>query len=283
MKERRGPWFLITGVLIGLVIGLFFAYFIVPVRYVDTTPQTMGETSRTLYRSMVALAYQFNGDMGRASARLALLQDANLFQSLTDQAKQVLANDGPPNEAKSLAKLAADLQSYQATGKLPSAAPVELPSATNTERPTATPETGTVIFTATPQPGKTAKPAATFTAMPTRAQPTLGAVFTLADKKKICDAQKPALLQVEVRNHSDVPVAGMAVMITWNGGENTFYTGLYPLISPGYADLQMATGTVYSLRVGEAGEVVADLRADDCKASDGTIFPGGWKLLFTQP
>ena len=116
-------------------------------------------------------------------------------------------------------------------------------------------------------------------------QSTLGPPFALKDKQKVCDPSLPnALLEVEVEDGSGQPVAGVRLDVTWNGGEDFFFTGLYPRITNGYADYAMSPGVTYSLRAGEGGQTVSGLTAPtDCKNSDGTTYTGGWMLTFTQP
>ena len=58
---------------------------------------------------MTALAYAATGDLGRAQARLALLQDGDAVRLLTSQAQFALGNSATQREARALAGLAADL------------------------------------------------------------------------------------------------------------------------------------------------------------------------------
>ena len=64
--------FLIT-IVIGVVAGLCYGWFINPVRYVDTTPDTLRQDYQADYVLMVAEAYQAEGDLGMAVRRLALM------------------------------------------------------------------------------------------------------------------------------------------------------------------------------------------------------------------
>jgi len=71
--------------------------------------------------------------------------------------------------------------------------------------------------------------------------------------------------------------------ITWSDGADYFFTGLYPEISPGYADFQMTPGTIYRVKVGGGSEIADDLQAPQCGGADGQGFAGGWRLIFTEP
>lgn len=282
--QNRGPWFLFTGLILGLVIGLAVSRLALPVKYVDAVPAALLPADQENYRRLVALAYQADGDLGRARARLAQLNDSDPVRALNDQA---VVGGNSPQEAGALAKLA------EALANAPAAAqeqPTAAPRATRTlaaETPgiTATPtleEGGDAVRTATPEPSATPTPRASFTPRPTLALPTVGAPFSVKGRERVCDPAQPAgLLQVWVENAAGEPAAGVRVTVTWDGGEDSFYTGLYPNISSGYADFAMSAGVSYSLRVGDGGETAGDLSAPTCTAQ-GKSFNGGWKITFSQ-
>jgi hypothetical protein len=301
MKPGKGSWYLLTGLLIGLGLGLIYAWLIEPVEYIDTAPHSLSPAIKERYRSLISLAYQADGDIGRARQRLALLQDINPQSVLAAQAQQEVANSGSPQEAQALALLAEDInqagavdQSTEApSASQPAASQIAAsqiaagkPTAKSRPQKTATMEPGQAVRSPTPHPTATGTPEATFTPRATAlVQSTLGPPFALKDKQKICDPTLPnALLQVEVEDSSGQPLAGVRLDVTWNGGEDFFFTGLYPKITNGYADFNMSPGVTYSLRAGEGGQTVSGLMAPaDCKNSDGTTYTGGWMLTFTQP
>jgi hypothetical protein len=67
-------WFrFILAILIGIAMGLLYAWAINPVEYVDTTPETLRIDYKTDYVLMVAESYQVEGDLALATSRLALL------------------------------------------------------------------------------------------------------------------------------------------------------------------------------------------------------------------
>ena len=105
MSEKHGPWFLFTGILIGLIIGIVYSLFINPVKYTNAAPYSLDAESKNQYRVLVALAYAENEDKGRANARLALLGEENPERSLAMLAQQILASGGSPVQARALAKL----------------------------------------------------------------------------------------------------------------------------------------------------------------------------------
>ena len=85
MDERRGPWYLITGIILGAAVGLLYAWVISPVRYMETAPFSLRTEYKDDYRSAIAAAYAADGDLGRARARLALLHDSDPAQALAAQ------------------------------------------------------------------------------------------------------------------------------------------------------------------------------------------------------
>ncbi len=60
-------------ILVGTAVGLFYGWVINPVRYVDTTPDTLRIDYKSDYVLMVAEAYSAEGDLALAARRLALL------------------------------------------------------------------------------------------------------------------------------------------------------------------------------------------------------------------
>jgi hypothetical protein len=292
MNERRGPWYLFTGVVIGVALGLLIAYVFSPVEYIDTAPYSLRSDAKENMRGLIALAYKADGDLARARSRLALLQDANPLQVLADQAQRMLAKNTSPDEARALAQMAADMQSgapaASATTVPGDQAVTSTPAPSHPKSkasPTATLEIGQVVLTPTHAPTKTRTPVATFTPRSlARASATPGAPFALKAKTKVCDPkQTTSLLQVEVHNAADAPVSGVRVDVTWGGGQDSFFTGLYPLKDPGYADFVMLSGVTYNLQIGEGGELVSKITAPDCKDSDSATYSGGWMLEFNQP
>jgi len=293
MSEQRGPWYLFTGVVIGVVLGLLIAYGLSPVQYIDTAPVSLRSDAKEVFRGLIAQAYLADGDLARARSRLALLQDANPLQVLADQAQRMLAKNTSPDEARALAQMAADMQSAPAPGTSGTPGPVEQDAtptpATSTVKtdviPTSTLDIGQVVLTPTDAPTQSPTPVDTFTPRaPLRASATPGAPFALKDKQKICDPKVTSgLLQVEVQNAADAPVSGVRVDVTWGSGQDSFFTGLYPMMDAGYADFIMTSGVTYNLQIGEGGELVSKISAPDCKDTDGSTYSGGWKLDFNQP
>ncbi len=279
MKERRGHWHLLTGLIIGIAIGLVVSIFAFPVHFIDTEPYALKTKDRDNYRALIAGAYLVEADNGRAIARLSLLRDVSLSDALVAQAQRELREKGKEARNQVLALLAAAVSKNEvmitplprlAAAATITTAPAEVAAVQGS--PTAIPPTRTPGATITPRP----------TATP---QPTQGAPFELVEQKEVCDAALPgSLIQVYVIDAADEPVAAVRVEVSvTDGGVEGFFTGLYPQISPGYADYAMVEGMTYNLRVGEAGQLVQNLSIPQCENEDGDPFPGSIQLIFRQP
>jgi hypothetical protein len=109
-KEKRSPLFLLTGLVLGLLLGLGIAWLLFPARTVDTGPAELHAQYKEDYRATIALAYASSGDLGRAQARLVLLSDLNPSRELTEQAQFALLDQDNQREARALGQLALALQ-----------------------------------------------------------------------------------------------------------------------------------------------------------------------------
>lgn len=69
---KRWFWFLLA-LVAGLSAGLFYGWRLDPVKYVDTTPDTLRIDYQSDYVLMTAEAYHGEGDIEMAARRLALL------------------------------------------------------------------------------------------------------------------------------------------------------------------------------------------------------------------
>lgn len=279
MREKRGSWYLLTGLVIGAALGLLLSIFVFPANFVDAAPSALKTADRDHYRALVARAYLVEADNGRAFARLALLGDPRTAEALVAQTQEEMGPDGDEQTSRALALLAAAVSQKQLViTPLPRiAAGVAQPlAATSTPdvmlTPTTLPPTRTAGATVTPRPTTTP-------------QPTQGAPYELVEQKEVCEAEgSGSLIMVYVFDASDKPVAAVRVEVSiTNGGVESFFTGLYPEISHGYADYTMVEGMTYNLRVGDTGQLVQNLSIPQCKSKDGDAFPGSIQLIFKQP
>ena len=286
MIKNRGPWYLLTGLVIGVVIGLLYAWTVQPVQYTNTTPASLRPNFKNQYRSLIALAYLTNSDMVRAKARLELLKDEDAYQALAEQAQRTLAEGGFLQEARALGLLAASLGQGSATVD-PNPQSSQATPSDETESPASsgTPATPSLTPSPTTTSQLTKTPGDTFAPLPTHT-PTLtpGAPFVLLSRDLVCDPNlEEALIQVLARDAADQPVPGVEVVVNWEGGENHFFTGLIPELGLGYADFSMTAGTTYTLRLAEGGEPITGLTPSECESGGGKHYWGSWRLIFSQP
>jgi hypothetical protein len=65
----------LLAIALGAAVGLFYGWVVNPVKYVDTTPDTLRIDYKSDYVLMVAEAYSTDSDLALAARRLALLGD----------------------------------------------------------------------------------------------------------------------------------------------------------------------------------------------------------------
>ncbi len=75
MEQNRGNWYLLTGLILGLALGMIYAWVISPITEVDTHPNLLRDDYKDIYRSLISRAYQANSNLPRAEARLELIGD----------------------------------------------------------------------------------------------------------------------------------------------------------------------------------------------------------------
>jgi len=282
---RRFPWLALLLLLAGAGAGVLYAWVVAPAPFKDTAPSTLRTDFKDELRALIASAYASNHDLERARARLALLGDANPLAALNAQAQQMLAAGKPFEDVQQVAQLAADLQ-QQASAAAP--------------QPTRPPVTSTPILVITLPPGSTPgltetiipeqviEPPATVstaTPRPTRTPtPLPGRAYELTAQDTLCETDLPeGLLQVIVTDARRRPVAGAEIIVTWDGGEERFFSGFKPELGNGYADFVMQAGLVYAIRVGAGGVPVTNVSPPACTSTDGASFTGVIRLNFQQP
>ena len=291
---KRIPWDLLIALLAGLGLGLFYAWTISPLSIFDSEPVALRADFKDQFRSAIAASYAATGNLPRAQARLALLKDIDPIEALNAQAQRTLASGGSFAQADQLAALAFVIEngtSLPATTIPPTGNIEEIPASS---APTVTafpsPEELPFITTETPQfietqPSEPQSIPVTATLRPTKTPlPTQGAPFTLTGEDTVCDPNLPdGLLQVIVYNSKRRQLAGIKVVITWENGEEQFFTGLKPEIGNGYADYLMTPDTAYTIQLGLGSDIATNLIAPACQTSSGEIYTGGFKITFQQP
>ncbi len=290
-ERRHPPYYLITGFILGLAIGLILTLVILPVQYSNVPPETLNQTDKDRYRLMIALSYQSNQDIGRATSRLGLLRDDDIAGQLIQQSRRSQTR----SDAQILLNLAQAIQNpnLQPVNGQENETPIftmtpsspETPTPTHTITPTLSPTveiTKTLTNTEAPESTQT-RPTATVTPSVTSIV-SMNLAFQLIENQTICNpTYNVPLIQVEVFDSEGEPLPNAQVIVTWQNGQNSFYTGYYPDISIGYADYQMEPETTYNVKVGDIGELVTNLTAPTCDDEDNNTFWGSIYLQFEAP
>ena len=99
-------------ITLGGIAGLAYGWRINPVKYVDTTPDTLRVDYKTDYVLMVAEAYSAEADLEAAARRLALLGGESP-QEVVNQAILFAEREGYTDaDVATMRKLLGDLQLY---------------------------------------------------------------------------------------------------------------------------------------------------------------------------
>lgn len=299
---RNSTLHIFLAFLIGLGIGLAYAWFLSPVSYVDAHPSILRADFKDQYRIVIAASYQSTQDLPRARVRLSLLGDADPISALSAQAQRMLAANESFETVRPLAQLATDLQlGYVSNPVTPTVLPTSLhtpqvePTIEMTdivsEDETVAPDlegeeaqaipTSTLSFEQTPLIPTFSE---TITPRPTSTlNPVINIPFTLVGQESFCDPSKPALMQLMFMDSRRNQVAGVEIIVTWNQGEDRFFTGFKPELGNGYADFLMQADTIYNVRVVTGGSFVSNISAETCTEPNGFQYPSGILLTFQQP
>lgn len=302
MREDRGHWYLLTGFVIGIVLGLVYAWLLAPQERQDTSPASLQMEFKDQYRAMIASAFVATGNLPRAEARLALLGDQDVIQVLAAQAQRTLGEGKSPLEAQALGLLAFALgeggselipsplpsstssQDQDTPGPTQASAAQEPVVSTTLSTSTATvessspeptdqenQETNPVLSSATPLSTRT----------PTA---TPGSPFVLQSNTFVCDPDLPnPLIQVLAEDASGNPLPAQEITVTWDSGDDFFFTGLKPELGLGFADFLMEPGILYQVRMAAGGQSVPDITPAECETESGSRYWGSWLLVFSRP
>lgn len=277
----------LVALALGAGVGLLYSWVIAPVQYTDTGPNALRADFQAAYVQWAARALAVDGNLGRARTRLALLGWADPAQTTAALAQQLEAAGAEPAQVAAVAGLAAAL-----AGEPPAPTATPAPPTAEGGTPAATEPT----FTDTPAPSPTASatpestvtviPSITPQLLPTRTPTaTPQGAFDFKGRQLVCDPTLgEPLIQVMTENAGTVPVPGVEVVVTWDGGFDHFYTGLKPDQGPGYGDFTMTPGVAYTVHLAESPSLAVEgITVENCGAAGGGTFPGSWLLVFRQP
>ena len=294
--------FLVTGLVVGLLLGLVYTWGIAPVEFVNTHPALLRTDYRWTWVRLAALSYAADGDLARARARLDMLEQEDVAGAIEDLIEEYAAAGRPADTLRSLTTLAQALDVrtpamlvYLHTPGAPPPTRTPSPTPTSTPTPTITP-TPTPTFTPTPTPTFTPTPTAELTGTLTTPTPTptltptltltptptppLPYRLQLSEQEQICAPGQAPRIELIVRSERGAQVAGIEVWLMWPGGADRAVTGLKPQSGAGYVDFNAEPGVSYTLGTTELGmPLVTGLQIEPCPAEeDQEPVMGSWRI-----
>jgi len=268
----------LLALLAGAGLGLFLAWYVLPVSYTGAEPYDLGSRDKDDYIRMIAASYAVENSYELANRRLYYLQLPDVRTRLNELARA----ETNPLTQQALVKLGVDMDRPA----------VALGRATSTPRPTRdlTPLPRiTVIVIVPPTPLPTLPPP---TRAPSPIPPTTepnptAPRFELAEKRALDCATTGGspVIRVEVQDAAGNGLAGVRIEVNSDLGTDQFLTGFKPERGNGYGDASVPPGT-YAVHLVEnaRSEVVSDLRIDanvvECGSSPTATL--GWYLVFRQ-
>lgn len=313
-------WWWIGGFLFGFTIGLALSLtygWVLDPRPLPVRPADLRPADKEFYLYLIALAFAHDKDEAKAQRRLAALGDPEIEKTVVGLTERYINDERDVRDIVALIALASSLGQTSSAMVPFIATPTPLPTATPTLAPTPTPRptqtptpltpiptatatptqtatpTRTGTPTQTPTPTRTPSPTPTRTATATRpptptqtATPGPNAPFGVAQSVPLCDTTHGGLLRIYVRDRLGAGVPGVEIIVTWPGGNDSFFTGFKPEIDPGYADFQMEPGESYQVELagletaGPAPEISID-REQLCPGLPAGVAPA-WQIVFQQ-
>ena len=319
MTSKRRPLYLLTGLILGISIGILIAWVMAPLQYVDTLPSSLRVDYKDSYRYLIASAFAANNDPLRAQSRLALLNDTEPLNAIEEQLQRMRTGNNSADQIQVLSRFATVVKAHPISSSTPteqftptltntptstasstaSSSPTQSPTASPThtpyKSPTITPSKSPTFTprknpSSTPSPTQEAeststpepKPIVTIAARPTQTTtPTPGKPYKLSKQSTFCEQTQSGLIKIFLTDGDGKPVPGVELAIAWLDGQELFFTGLKPELGYGYADYVMAENIEYTLSLSNGNTRVTGLRSAQCTSKDGKKYPGGIKLEFS--
>lgn len=269
-RRLSSSGWLLLSLVIGLIGGLYYAWVVDPVVFTDASPARFSERYREEYIILVSQSYAVSENWPLAQQRLAALEEPNIAETVNNLLETAVRQNRPAPQLEQLAVVARQLG---AQGQAIALFAPTLPP--NNAQPTPTPAFATTP-TNTPPPEATA----TNTAVPTPTRPATATPqpnYRLTEQTRLCSDDE-AITQIEVivldAFLNDLP--GVEIEVTWQNGQDRFFTGFKPENGRGYADFEMSPDISYTVRLPDGSPEVSGLRLEECASG----FSGGWQLTF---
>lgn len=275
---------LLIGILAGVGVGLVIAWVLAPVREFDTNPSQLRPEDKSHYVVAIMLAYENDGDLGQVIERLTELNlGTDPIQFIADTACN-LARSGYVDSSAGLRAVRSMKTFYQLQGRSGCAdtliPDVEEPQIIQVTVPTNTP-------TLPPPPSKT--PTSEIEVSPTatgvRIVPTTPPLreYEGSIVNTFCDLELSGIIEVRVREVGSEGIPGELIRVQWDGGEDTFVSGLKPERGADYADFQMEAGVSYIISMpGLSDPISQPIVANPCFTETGDQALTSYRVVFLR-
>lgn len=259
--KRSAPAILLLTLAAGIAAGLLYAWMLDPVEYYDSEPSVLRLKDKYVYLALIGDLYVADGDLARAESRLAAVGVDGEGPVLAGLIADYLDGGGRPEEVRNLARLAEALGASGGVLNVFALQPVSSPEPTVTVAPEAV-------------------------ASPTAApSPTPAPTFFLTEQTAVCaEPGLPGQIRVWVRDAEGNGLPGVEIVVSWNTGQDRFFTGLRPEQGKGYADFEMTPRVTYEV-------ALAGFRGDNAEGVSSNLLSGvcptdtlalDWRLAFQQ-
>jgi len=266
---------LLSGVAMGIGLGLTYTWEIDPVVERNTAPWQLSAAAQEDYIVAVALSYAHNQDLNLAFNRLLALRPDKEVWSLVAETACNRVKTGKTVTNSDIRVIRALEQLYRPQGAtgcadglyaVPATLIYNTPTPAITEAPTLTPPA-----TKTPTPPlPTSTPQA---ATPTRTPSPTG-TYILARLNAFCDPELDGVIEVRVYDRLGQGVPGVPVTFSWTGNQSDrAFTGLKPSRGPGFADFDMQGDYAYRVSIPDLLSEVRAVEPVPCEAvtDSGTV------------
>ncbi len=272
---------LIIGLVFGIGLGLYYAWYVNPVVEIGTRPAQLAPEPRGRYMGAIALSFANDSDLSRTINRLLTITGQRQpFQDMADTACEMVQR-GLANSNVGFREIRSMVTLYQLQGAEGCADEIVLASAPPTDDPVI------VLPTPTPAPPATKTPTVPPTRFPTPtvqvAIPTVPPAqsYTLINIATFCDPDASGIIEVYVQNFNGTGIPGQPVRVRWEDGDDTFYTGLKPERGAAYADFQMQPDTVYTVQMPDrSAPSNQQLEAVPCTTENGQTARTSYRVVF---
>lgn len=258
----------LSGLILGLAIGLIYAWLLAPVQFYDTAPDRLRADLKQEYILLICESYAADGDWEETLDRLATLGEPDIQTTILTMAEQAIEQGKPVNTIRHLAAVASRMG--ETSPALARFLPTSLPQSSPTPRTLLATFTPTPPLPPTVTPTPMPTPLPTFTLPPHTPSPTPGWQYRLLAQQTVCDPDRPEpMIQIIVRGADGEGVSGEKIVVSWGTESSTLFTGLKPELGWGYADITIKPETSYAVHLEAGSEQASGIQTSPCNSSAG--------------